>query len=164
MSEQKALFSKVMQVYVPYVRALAASISPRHREDLMQEGFLGLYRACGAYDAGKGATFDGFAKTCIRNQMLGAYRALRKDDSLVDGRDLEEGMIARDCSEIDGALAKDFFRTLRAKLTDTERRVLDEYLKDRSYEDIASALGITPKKVDNALSRIKNKIRLEYNP
>ena len=152
MSEQKALFSKVMQVYVPYVRALAASISPRHREDLMQEGFLGLYRACGAYDAGKGATFDGFAKTCIRNQMLGAYRALRKDDSLVDGRDLEEGMIARDCSEIDGALA------------DTERRVLDEYLKDRSYEDIASALGITPKKVDNALSRIKNKIRLEYNP
>ena len=164
MSEQKAFFSKVMQAYVPYIRALASSISPRHSEDLMQEGFLGLYRACGAYDAGKGVAFDSFAKVCVRNQMLGAYRALRKDDSMVDGRNLDETMVAGNCSEIDGALAKDFFRTLRAKLTDTERRVLDEYLKDRSYEDIASVLGITPKKVDNALSRIKNKIRLEYDP
>lgn len=164
MSEQKALFSKVMQTYVPYVQALASSFPARYREDLVQEGLLGLYRACGAYDASKGVPFDGFAKVCIRNQMLSGYRLLRKDDGLVDGRDVGETLIAQNCSEIDGALAKDFFRTLRSRLTDTERKVLDEYLKDRSYDDIASSLGLTAKKVDNALSRIKNKIRLEYDP
>ena len=62
----------------------------------------------------------------------------------------------------DAEAANMFFDELRSSLTDLERRVLDEYLADRKYSEIAETLHISVKQVDNALSRIKRKIRLRY--
>lgn len=151
-------FVKVLPEYLAYLRGLVCRFPSHHREDLEQEGWIGLFRACETYDRSKGVPFDAYAKSCIRNRILTAYRRLKKDDVT---EELNEEITAGATSG-DAEAANVFFDELRSSLTDLERRVLDEYLADRKYSEIAETLHISVKQVDNALSRIKRKIRLRY--
>ena len=132
---------------------------------MTQEGFIGLYHAVKAYDGGKDIPFDSFAKLCIKRQILTAYRRLRKDDDNVlycedmpaESDVLTEQDIVSGKSEI-----SQIFMELRKSLSNMEIKVLDKYLKDLSYGQIASDLNLTAKQVDNALLRIKRKIKEKY--
>lgn len=151
-------FVKVLPEYLAYLRGLTCRFPSHHREDLEQEGRIGLFRACETYDRSKGVPFDAYAKACIRNRILTAYRRLKKDD--VTEKLNEEILTGEDPGHAEAVKA--FFDELRRSLTELECRVLDEYLADRKYSEIAQTLQISVKQVDNALSRIKRKIRLRY--
>jgi len=141
------------------------------REDLVQEGMIGLYKAMREYKGG--ATFATFAAACVKNQILDAVRsAARKKhgplnsyvsisaegdelSGLADSRgDPEEIMIRREDRD---SLEK----AARASLSPKESTILKHFLAGLSYSEIAAVLGSDTKSVDNALYRIRRKMARE---
>lgn len=135
-------------------------------EDLIQEGLLGLLSAVRSYSEGGGASFSTYAERCIKNRL---YSAVKSDgrasnrplndslpidaaDSVRRSRELEDLVITREYTE-------ELFSELDERLSKLEKRVLGLYLEGRSYAAIASALGIQEKSVDNAVQRIRWKLR-----
>ena len=136
-------------------------------EDLIQEGMIGLYKAIRSYSGDKGS-FKNYAKVCIENQIISAIRksSSHKNSILKGAFSLEdetiEGLLPIESMEqtyIEDAVKKERFRKINEKLNDFEKKVLDEYLSGATYLQIATKLNISAKSVDNAISRIKIKLK-----
>ncbi len=170
----------LMSKYKNFVRAKARSyfLIGADREDLVQEGMIGLYKAIRDYRTEKQATFRAFAELCITRQIitaiktatrqthqpLNSYVSLNKpvyddesDRTLIDIMSVskalnpEEIMIDRE----DYALAEQRITKALSKL---ENEVLTLYLQGKSYQDIALIMNRTVKSIDNALQRVKLKL------
>ena len=140
-------------------------------DDLIQEGMIGLYKAIRDFRPGRGASFETFARLCVDRQMATAVEnSIRKKhqplNSYVslseEGTDLvfPAGM-GRDPEEIlidqENILAlKD---SIRRELSPLEMQVLDAYLEGNRVQAIAKELGRPAKSIENALRRIRTKIR-----
>jgi len=148
------------------------------KEDIIQEGMIGLYKAIRDYRPEAQASFKSFAELCITRQIitaiksatrqkhfpLNSYISLNKpiyDDE--SERVLIDTVIERkklDPEEI--MIDKERFFSIEEKLSqilsDLEWTVLLKYLEGSSYTEIASCVGKTEKSIDNALQRIKKKI------
>lgn len=173
---------KLYTRYKPIVRGRARTyfLVGADREDIIQEGMIGLYKAVCDYEFDKQTSFHVFAELCITRQIITAIkRATRKkhaplnnyvsinrplsdEDSenertLVDVlessrlNDPEEALIGRENYE---AIAHD----IRHTLTKLEKQVLSLYLEGLSYQQIADILGKSAKCVDNAIQRVKKKL------
>lgn len=170
----------LLNKYKNFVRAKARSyfLIGADREDLVQEGMIGLYKAIRDFKSEKQASFRAFAELCITRQIitaiktatrqkhkpLNSYVSLNKpvydeesDRTLLDviaGAKVlnpEEIMIDKeDLARIESKIGE--------MLSDLEWRVLSLYLKGKSYQEIAQILGRQVKSIDNALQRVKNKI------
>ena len=149
--------------YLPFVRLVASSYPARDADDLVQEGLWGLYLGCCAYDSDRGVPFDAFIKVCIRNRITSAVRRYASDANLVSLEDVDGSVVSSDLpmedryAEQDAAV--DALRDLVPRLSSLEKNVLDLYLSGLSVRSIAQALRISPKSADNAMTRIKQKIR-----
>lgn len=149
-------------------------------DDLIQEGMIGLYKAIRDFDPERGASFHTFADLCISRQLytavqasqrqkhqpLNSYVSLYDSDneertgsraaayaaSDVRNRNPEELLIARENLE-------DMEDLIQKKLSRFEREVLRYYLSGMNYSQIAETLGKSSKATDNALQRIKKKIK-----
>ncbi|MEN6339529.1 MAG: RNA polymerase sporulation sigma factor SigH [Clostridiaceae bacterium] len=151
------------------------------REDIIQEGMIGLYKAVCDYQFDKQASFRAFAELCITRQIITAIKsATRKkhiplntyislNRSVYEGdterplidvlsstqiSDPEEVLIGRESYE---AVAD----SIEHSLSKLERGALDLYLLGYSYQQIADALQKSTKCVDNAIQRVKKKLE-EY--
>ncbi len=159
-----------------YMSVIRAKVSPfgsgrAEREDLCQEGLLGLLNAARTYDPAGRASFRTYAGVCISNRVIMAYRssAGKKHDPLSDfvslSEDGAERFEARDDSADPEALLteregfENIRRTIFSLLTPLERNVLRLYLGGCSYGEIAEKLSVTPKAADNALQRARFKLR-----
>jgi len=141
------------------------------RDDLIQEGMIGLYRAIGEYRTGKAGNFAGFAAVCIKNQILDAVKsAARKKHSPLNtyvSMDADTPEIAgitdyhQDPEEI--LIRKEDLTHLemlvQTEFSARESEILKHYLAGWSYAQIAEELGVSAKSVDNALYRIRRKVR-----
>lgn len=139
------------------------------REDLNQEGMLGLLSAIRSYDANRGASFKTYAERCIHSRLISAIEGDRrmKHAPLNSGMSLDsiyenEAMMAeyfRDPEEI--LLEQERYRELTESLLDKlshyEVSVLRCFLDGMSYKEIAETLHKTEKSVDNAVQRIRKK-------
>ncbi len=134
-------------------------------QDLIQEGMIGLFRAIQDYDKNQGASFQTFASLCIRRQQWKAVEASNKkrnqplneavsldDVELTDHMSPEQMMLDEEQGNV-------LYDRIVALLSPMEKEVLERYLKQPDYKRIAEDMGVEPKKVDNALQRIRNKIR-----
>jgi RNA polymerase sporulation-specific sigma factor len=148
------------------------------KEDIVQEGMIGLYKAIRDFQSDRQASFRAFAELCIQRQIITAiktatrlkhvplngYVSMQKpiqddgeDRVLADvigqdpAADPAEMVISRE--EVD-AMQTSF----REILSELEARVLHLYLEGKSYQDIAEQLRRQVKSIDNALQRIKRKI------
>ena len=150
------------------------------KEDLIQEGMIGLYKAIRDFNPEKEASFRHFAELCISRQMYSAIKSsnTKKNqplnnyvsfDTMVtqDGVDGPvENMLGVEAEKIsnpeqmviDKESASVLEYTLVGQLSKMEREVLFYYLRDYNYNQIATALSKEPKAVDNALQRIKKKL------
>lgn len=143
-------------------------------DDLIQEGMIGLFKAVQDYDLGQGASFFSFAKLCITRQMYSAIEASRRKkhrplNSYVsfyeqgeDESTLVDTMAAGGESNPEELfVSQEYVRILQSRLeeslSDLENRVLYLHLMGTDYKTIARLLDKSPKTVDNALQRIKNK-------
>lgn len=149
------------------------------KDDIIQEGMIGLFKAIKTYDASKNNTFKTFANICIERQLITAIKTSNRqkhiplnsylslnisayenndDDSteLIDTFNsktiedpLETIMKKEQYEEIENAIDKN--------LSKFEKKVLDRYMKGESYIIIAQKLNSPVKSVDNAIQRIRKK-------
>lgn len=166
--------------YKNFVRAKARSyfLIGADREDIVQEGMIGLYKAIRDFKGDKLASFKAFAELCITRQIitaiktatrqkhipLNSYVSLDKpiydEDSDRTLLDVICGSRVSDPEEL--IINKEEFVGLEDKmaeiLSDLERKVLMLYLDGRSYQEIAVDLDRHVKSIDNALQRVKRKL------
>ena len=174
----------IIEKYKDLVRKKAGSmfILGADKEDLIQEGMIGLYNAVRDYDAGRDASFYTFADLCISRQMykaveagnrkkhspLNSYVSIYEDENDQDERGEGTSILEKILSEtgrspedmfIDKEQTEDLEQRIYDSLSDFERKVLNLRLTGLEYTDIARILGRDSKSTDNALSRIKIKVR-----
>ena len=174
----------IMNKYKNLVRSKAKSmyILGADTEDLIQEGMIGLFKAIRDYDAGRDASFFTFADLCISRQMYTAVQASNRKKHMPlnsyislyatsheeeNGRESEEfinflGLDTQKDPEqllIDKENVLSLEKKIEEELSAFEKQVLDLYLTGMTYTQIARVLGRDEKSTDNALQRMKAKIR-----
>ncbi len=135
------------------------------RDDLYQEGMIGLLKAIRTYDPARSDNFEAYASLCIRRQLFDAVRKdvhfsrreeavlqqLAPDPVTIDHPDPETQCLANETeTEIKAAL--------HGFLSAFEASVLDPYLAGYSVSEISRNLGRSPKSVENAILRIRRKL------
>ena len=173
---EEALYARYKQI----VRSKARTyfLIGADREDIIQEGMIGLYKAVVDYQFDRNTSFRGFAELCITRQIISAIKAASRkkhiplntyisfNRSVFDGdnerplidvltstrmTDPEEVLIGR---ENYAAVAD----SIEHSLSKLEQNALGLYLYGYSYQQIADMLQITTKSVDNAIQRVKKKL------
>ena len=160
-------FVKLSEQYAPLLESevvrYAGSLGDADLEDLRQGALVSLYRAALAYRPDRGVTFGLFAKICIVNGIADTLRYMAKkpvDVSMESlGENQPEGGENPQSLMLDKEQAQDLRRRIRFALSDLEYRILDLYLSGYSYAEIAAKVGKTSKSVDNALRRVKDKLK-----
>lgn len=148
------------------------------REDLLQEGMIGLYKAIRDYNSNHGTAFRSFAEMCILRQIITAikgasrqkhvplnsyvslYRPLREEEPERALIDVLTGLRAENPEDtfIGKESLESIFQTLETTLSPLEKQVLGLFLDGCSYQEIAAAIARNTKTVDNALQRVKHKL------
>ncbi|MBQ8278656.1 MAG: RNA polymerase sporulation sigma factor SigH [Roseburia sp.] len=169
----------ILDKYKPLVRkkANAMYLIGGDTDDLIQEGMIGLFKSIRDYNKEKESSFYHFAELCISRQIYTVVEASNRKKhaplnsyvSLYSGTN-EEGVVLADsltagATENPEQLMIDqenlvlFLENLKERLSKMERQVLDLYLAGLNYQQIAEELHKSPKSIDNALQRIKLKVK-----
>lgn len=173
---EEALYARYKQI----VRSKARTyfLIGADREDIIQEGMIGLYKAVCDYEFDKQASFRGFADLCITRQIITAIKsATRKKHMPLNSyvslnRSMYEGDSERTLVDvISSAQVSDpeelfigrenyeaMARSIDQVLSRLEKSALALYLEGYSYQQIADTLQKTTKCVDNAIQRVKKKL------
>lgn len=140
--------------------------SPLEKDDLIQEGMIGLLAAINSYNGEKGAKFVTYASRCINNSIQTALRKFSRikdipqnnivmlEDDIFDGQyvlSAEDEYLARES-------VTTLTNTLYEELSKFENEVLRLHIVGCSYNEIADKLGKKPKAIDNAMQRIRKKL------
>ena len=179
----KKIMDYIMEKYKNVVRkeAKAMYLIGGENDDLIQEGMIGLFKAVRDYDCGRDASFYTFADLCISRQMYTAVQASKRlkhsplnsyvslyerssEGTDNEEKNLIEALAARTQMSpeelfLDKERVEDLERAIETELSSFEKQVLDLYLTGMSYTQIAKVLGRDEKSTDNALQRLKSKIR-----
>ena len=170
----------VLDKYKPLVRkkANAMFLIGGDTDDLIQEGMIGLFKAIRDFRQEKEASFYHFAEICITRQIYSAVEASNRkkhaplntyvsfySETGEEGQPLSEVLISENSDNpeermIERENVEQFLEQIRENLSKMECKVLDDYLSGLNYQQIAEKMGKQPKAIDNALQRIKNKIRM----
>jgi len=153
------------------------------KEDLIQEGMIGLFRAIGNYDPDKQASFKTFADLCINRQMITAIKRagrmkhspLNTSVSIYDKSDRDENSKSIEETypdkinynpeeEILYNEQVDYIEKNSRKIfSKLELKVWKEYINGKTYTEIAAILGKNSKTIDNAIQRMKKKVEKELD-
>ncbi|MBE7025103.1 MAG: RNA polymerase sporulation sigma factor SigH [Ruminococcaceae bacterium] len=157
------------------------------REDLVQEGMIGLFKAVRDYREDRQSGFRAFAELCITRQIITAVKMATRQKheplntyvslnrplgfeeyelTLLDVVSQEEKEGDPETILLHRERFSDIGNRLSSLLSTFERKVLVLYIRGKSYQEIGLALGKEPKSIDNALQRIKHKIEkyVEWYP
>ena len=180
---EEAIMDHICDKYKKLVRSKAKSmyILGADNEDLIQEGMIGLFKAVRDYDSGRDASFYTFADLCISRQMYTAVQAAKRQkhiplNSYISLNANESGKEESEERSLLEALADrtelnpeelfldkervNYLETvIERELSGFEKQVLDLYMTGMSYTQIAKVLGRDEKSADNALQRLKSKIK-----
>lgn len=163
-------------------KAKAMYLLGGENDDLIQEGMIGLFKAVRDYDVNQEASFYSFADLCVSRQMYTAIKMSQRQKhmplnsyvSLYDSGDeaseekrpplIDQLQGGKENNPEELLIDKEYFammeQELKKRLSDLESRVLHLHLMGEDYRTIASLLDKSPKSIDNALQRIKQKISL----
>ncbi|WP_255249861.1 MULTISPECIES: RNA polymerase sporulation sigma factor SigH [Bacillus] len=166
--------------YKNFVRAKARSyfLIGADREDIVQEGMIGLYKAIRDFKEDKLSSFKAFAELCITRQIITAIKTATRQKHIplnsyvsLDKPIYDEESDRTLMDVISGAkvmnpeeliINQEEFDDIEVKmeelLSDLERKVLVLYLDGRSYQEISEDLNRHVKSIDNALQRVKRKL------
>lgn len=165
-------YSYIVRYEIRFLYIVGAEV-----EDLMQEGMIGLFSAIRSYDLGSKAKFSTFATTCIRNRVntfiktnnrekhipLNTYISIYSGEDEEDEVPIYEQLIDESPGPEEEVIESERFREMYAeldkRLSHVEGTVAKLYISGRSRAEIAEAIGKDEKSVNNALTRIRNKLK-----
>lgn len=133
-------------------------------DDMFQEATLGLVKAVARYKSQKG-TFSAFAKLCVESELISYIRSLQKKSNIPANNlvELKDEMPTSLSDPQDIYMRREEVDDIKAKiknnLSDFECKVIHCYIMGKSYDAIATELGVTVKSVDNAIQRIRRKFK-----
>lgn len=182
-SGDESSVNELLTKYKPLVSKLSRSyfLTDGDSEDILQEGMIGLYKAIRHYDKNKNASFKTFASTCIKHQLQSAIKiasaekhkvlstALSINDSSQDDEDGEleiyipSSLPSPDDKLLERERMSEIKQKIKEVLSSLELEVLSLYLKGYNYNEISSISKLSKKSIDNALTRIKNKLSFLKN-
>ena len=165
----------LMEKYKNMVRKKARTmfLIGGENDDLIQEGMIGLFKAVRDYQPDRDAAFQTFASICVDRQIYNAIQSSNRQKhqplnsyiSLSEQDGENEEHLGDNWGEnpesiiIDQENVQDLEQEITATLSPMENQVLEYYLAGNGYGEIAQIMGKTPKSIDNALQRIRIKIR-----
>lgn len=165
-------FEKLSKRYssVIYGKAsqFAKSISSEDKDDLVQESYIAFLHAVNSYNADKNASFKTYVNRCIFNKLSTVYANEQRKkkipyNSILPIDDEELSDIGSNASPeqqfIDNEGFTDLQKKIKKSLSSFEQKVLSQYLSGSTYVQMACSLNTTVKAVDNALVRIRKKLR-----
>lgn len=163
--------------FKPHLNRLARSyfLFGGEEEDIKQEAMIGLYSACISYKPDMKTTFNSFASLCMKRRILSAIKSANRNKNKplnesvsihtkIDSKNEVELYLPQYVFNPDEVFEEnENYEEIKIKITKTlsnmEFKILSLFLKGLSYDEIANLLNISKKSVDNALSRIKNKLK-----
>lgn len=178
----KSALNYLMEKYKELVNMKVSKyyIIGAEKEDIVQEGMIGLYKAIKSYSDDKNTSFKSFANMCIERQLITAIKssnrqkhmplnsylslnmtAFENEDGNNDTQivDVLENTVIED--PLDTITKKEYFSSVEnvidSSLSDFEKKVLNRYVQGESYVKIAERLDAPVKSVDNAIQRIRKK-------
>ena len=182
-SGDESSVNELLTKYKPLVSKLSRSyfLTDGDSEDILQEGMIGLYKAIRHYDKNKNASFKTFASTCIKHQLQSAIKiasaekhkvlstALSINDPSQDDEDGEleiyipSSLPSPDDKLLERERMSEIKQKIKEVLSSLELEVLSLYLKGYNYNEISSISKLSKKSIDNALTRINNKLSFIKN-
>lgn len=147
------------------------------REDMAQEGLIGLYKAVKSFDDSKQISFKTFANLCIERQLITAIKSSNRQKNIPLNSSFSLNLSAYDEGDdtevleildtktaedpLDTITKREYFQYVENKIDESlssfEKKVLNRYIQGESYNDIAEKLDTPIKSVDNAIQRIRKK-------
>lgn len=172
---ESEILDYLMEKYKNMVRKKARTmfLIGGENDDLIQEGMIGLFQAVRDYQPDRDAAFQTFASICVDRQIYNAIQSSNRQKhqplnsyiSLSEQDGENEEHLGDNWGEnpesiiIDQENVQDLEQEITATLSPMENQVLEYYLAGNGYGEIAQIMGKTPKSIDNALQRIRIKIR-----
>ena len=177
---ESEILDYLMEKYKNMVRKKARTmfLIGGENDDLIQEGMIGLFKAVRDYQPDRDAAFQTFASICVDRQIYNAIQSSNRQKhqplnsyiSLSEQDGENEEHLGDNWGEnpesiiIDQENVQDLEQEITATLSPMENQVLEYYLAGNGYGEIAQIMGKTPKSIDNALQRIRIKIREQLEP
>ena len=161
--EQKAAVEMLFLQYQPLLKSMAVryySLADDTAEcdDFLQEANIAFLQAVRTYDLSQTeVTFGLYAKVCIRNRLVSKLRSWTNHRAVASGTAESLPDPAEDV--VDRENYKSLLNRIACLLSKREMDVFRLYLLGKSYTEISKSLGITEKSVDNALFRMKAKLK-----
>lgn len=152
------------------------------KDDLIQEGMIGLFKAICDYNPGKEASFKSFATLCVTRQISTAFKTVSRQKHIPLNQSIslsvpihksseedDDGTTLMDVIKNNGSLTpedeviskenvEDINEYIDKALSKLEIEVLHLYMEGKNYKEIAEIMDKSPKSIDNALQRIKKKL------
>lgn len=161
----EAAFSVLAEKYHGFLSGYISSLSvpEREKEDLMQEALVGLLRAVRSYD-GVSARFATYVSTCVRNSVISYLRRYGKHNIEIPFEDTEAlaerlGVNTPEFDLVDIESTNQLHDRVFSVLSKYERAVFEMYLAEIPYAVMAKKLNKNEKSIDNAVQRIKAKLK-----
>ncbi len=144
-------------------KAHAISTVSAETDDLFQEGLLGLFNAVSTFDNERGVKFSTYANVCISNKMTTALVKSNQSDKSNDLSINEfENDLYFDTPEsilLEREQIAELFLEINSLLSEKEWKIFRLYLTGSTYDQMARQLNLSPKVVDNALQRVRRKLK-----
>ena len=174
----QSAFEVLADRYLWLIRSITSkyNISGLDAEDLTQEGLLGLLFAVKTYRAEKGAQFQTYASVCVKHRIIALldHSETNKSKTMNNYVPLDDSS-KEVCAQLENVdlnpeelyIAEENLTNLRRRiagcLSKKEKSVFDMYIAGESYNAIGAALGVSAKSVDNALQRIRRKLKKKFS-
>lgn len=169
-SDNSTAVSELVSRYAKliWIKANIMANSASDAEDLAQEGLLGLLNAISKFDSERRVKFSTFAEVCISNRMRTILDKNRNVPVVeTDGSDISnDEAVLPDTPEsifIEKEHLSQLYNEIISLLSNREWKIFTLFLQGLSYKNIAEKLNISEKSVDNAIQRIRRKLKSRWN-
>ena len=174
------LLTYLLNKYKPLVNGKVGKyfIIGAEKDDIVQEGMIGLYKAIKNFDIEKEIKFKTFANMCVERQLITAIKtsnrqkhmalnsyvslndsAYSNEEDSIELMETYENNVAED--PLETMMKKEYFREIKSKINESlstfEKKVLNRLVQGDSYEKIAKYVDAPVKSIDNAIQRIRKK-------
>ena len=162
-NDKKAV-SELIVRYLRTVQFLAGRYSSDIYEDLVQEGFVGLLKAVNTYRHDENVKFSTYANVCVKNKIISSL----KKNSLINGVEFTDEMADElfaagegdpESIFIENEQMDEVYNKITSALSEQEWKVFQLFLTGMAYNQMALNLGVTVKSVDNAMQRVRRKLK-----